>query len=242
MEEIVSLQHPIVKTFVKLRTSRKNREENRQIVLPGLKLCQEGGELDLLLVKKGTSPPVAAKKTYQVTEAILKKVTGQENPEPIAALAPMPKEASLEGKTRLLALDQIQDPGNMGTLLRTALALGWEGVFLTHSSVDPFNEKALRASMGASLRMPLRTGSPEELINLAKKESFTPLVADMGGVSLDQLNTPAKPLLILGSEAHGVSPELKASFQTVSIPITGIESLNVAAAGAILMYTLSHER
>ena len=237
-KEIQSLQHPIVKTFVKLRTNRKFRAEKKQIVLAGTKMVGEAKSIDILLIKKGEDYSIKAKETFLVTEEILKKVTGEANPEPLSAIAPMPDWDPLVGKSKLVALDRIKDPGNMGTLLRTALALGWEGVFLTTSCVDPFNEKALRASMGAALRIPMMMGSPSELIALAKDQGLTPLIADMEGEPFTAMTPPKRPLLILGNESTGVSPALKDHFKKISIPITGIESLNVAAAGAILMYTL----
>ena len=157
-KEIQSLQHPIVKTFFKLRTNRTFREEKKQIVLSGLKLLQETKEVEILFTKKDFSHPIKAKEIYFVTDQILKKVTGLENPGPIVGIAKKPEESTLTGKQKILALDQINDPGNLGTLIRTALALGWEGVFLTTSCVDPFNEKALRGSIDIHSKPSVKSG------------------------------------------------------------------------------------
>lgn len=239
-KEISSLQHPIVKLFVKLRDSRKDRYAEKQIPIMGIKQVEEASSVEILFTLPSFQTDVQAGEHYHVTEEILKKMTGQPSPEPICALVEMPPFADLSQKTRLLALDGVADPGNVGTLLRTALALGFDGAFLLEGCADPFNDKALRSAMGAALRLPLCLGTEEEFMDLAK--NFTPLVADMGGSPLGELKSIERPLLILGSEAQGVSSTLKNLYPTVSIPIQGVESLNVAAAGAIMMYHFTHER
>lgn len=240
-KEINSLQHPIVKTFVKLRSSRKFRYEQKQLVIAGIKQISEAPTIEILLVRKGTAPIKTAREVFFVTDEILKKATGLETPEPIAAIVAMPSWDPLLNKKRILALDGISDPGNLGTLLRTALALGWDGAFLTEECVDPFNEKALRAAKGATFSLPLRMGTTEELLQLIKDERYEAWVADMGGTPLPQVKNAAKTILILGNEAQGVSEGLKKNCAAIAVPIEHIESLNVAAAGAILMYQLKGE-
>ena len=239
-KEITSLQHPIVKHFVKLRENKKFRYENKQIVLAGIKQVEEAKDLEILLTKKNFAHSLKAKEQYIVTDAILKKVTGLETPEPASATVPMPSFQSLQGKKWILAIDGISDPGNLGTLIRTALALGFEGAFLTETSVDPFNDKALRSAKGAALCLPLQKGSVQDLIDLAK--DLPTFLADLGGENLSSIKPQKSALLILGNEANGPSPELKKKFPSITIPISSIDSLNVAAAGAIIMYTLHHDR
>lgn len=235
-KEVTSLQHPIVKTFVKLRTSRKFRYEQQRVVIAGIKQVSEADGVEALILRKGFSLDKSAKQLYYVTEEILKKITGLETPEPAAAIVSMPAWSTLEGMNKIVVFNGIADPGNLGTLLRTALALGWEGAFLTEQCVDPFNDKALRAAKGATFALPLRIGTTEELMRLM--EDYSAWVADMDGTPLSEVKRSKKMLLILGNEANGVSDELKKGCGSVSIPISGIESLNVAAAGAILMYAL----
>lgn len=236
-KEVTSLQHPIVKTFVKLRSSRKFRYDQQQLVIAGIKQVSERSAVEILLVRKGFSFDKSAKQIFSVTDEILKKATGLETPEPVAAIVPMPKWDNLEGKKKILALDGIADPGNLGTLLRTALALGWDGAFLTEECVDPFNDKALRAAKGATFSLPLRMGTSEELLTLIDK-GYQALVADMDGKPLPKIERKENVILILGNEANGVSELLKKKCDKIAIPIVNIESLNVAAAGAILMYNL----
>ena len=238
-KEITSLQHPIVKEFVKLRTNRKFRYEKKSVVIAGKKQVQEATLLERVLILKDS--PVAtpaAKEVFFVTESILKKVTGLEAPEALAATTPMPSWQNLGKKRWILVLDGVADPGNMGTLLRTALALGWEGAFLTDRCVDPLNEKALRAAKGATFRLPLQMGSIETLLALKEETGHIGLIADIEGKPLSGLSPPDGCLLVLGNEASGVSRELKSSFTSVSIPMNQMESLNVAAAGAIIMYNI----
>lgn len=239
-KEISSLQHPIVKEFVQLRTSRRARYEKKQILLLGTKQVEEAPSLEILLIQKGSQTKATAPNLFQVPIEILKKISGQPHPEPLCALATMPPFSNLKGKNKIIALDGVSDPGNVGTLIRTACALGWEGCFLTKECADPFNDKALRASMGATLHLPLQMGSTQELFELAKH--FSPLVAHMEGTPIEKVGPIKNPLLILGKEATGVCPEILEAFAHISIPIQTTESLNVAAAGAILMYHIQYER
>lgn len=241
--EITSLQNPIVKYFVKLRNSRAYRKEQNTALIVGTKLVQELAShtpLITLLVENGAElPPVNASQIYYVTPEILKKITGLEQPEPYAAEVALPKPADLSGKKYLLALDGISDPGNLGTLLRTALALGWEGVFISEGSADPFNEKALRAAKGATFHLPLCEGNFDELNQLIEKNKLSVYIADMNGQKVDTEKLKVPLILVLGSEAHGVQFKPKTAAHTLSIPIHAkMESLNVAVAGGILMYLM----
>ncbi len=148
----------------------------------------------------------------------------------------MPKEPSWEGKKYFLILDSLSDPGNLGTLFRTALALGWDGIWLTPGTVDPFNDKALRAARGATFCLPFAWKTREEIIEATKKGALTLYTADIEGKPLHTIS-PRPPLaLILSSESHG--PQNWPS-EKITIPMQPhVESLNVASSGAILLYTL----
>ncbi|NGX54883.1 MAG: 23S rRNA (adenosine(1067)-2'-O)-methyltransferase [Chlamydiae bacterium] len=238
---IKSLQNPLVKHLIRLRKSRKYREENHSALLTERKIIQE--------VASSTRPKtvlatheellIPADHAYLVSEEILKKITALPAPEGVVAEFPLPKPASLKGKQWILALDQLSDPGNLGTLLRTALALGWEGVFLLPTCVDPFNEKALRASRGTVFRLPMRQGTWEELQTLSQENQLSPYVADIEGEKIENSPQEKKVVLLLSNEAHGLSPEAKKWGKRVTIPMPGeMESLNVAVAGGILMHQL----
>lgn len=222
---------------------------------------------------KGTTPPsgpvASGARVIAVTEGVMAKITGLESvgPSTLAAEVELPPLADFESwrpgqLKRLLALERCQDPGNLGTLLRTALALGWDGVFLFPGCADHFNEKAMRASRGACFKLPVASGSLEDWRRVADHHGLACIAADLdrssnsardSGYSQEERNSGnnggnnalaelanARISLVLGSEGQGLSPAVLRECQPVSIPMIGdMESLNVAAAGAILMWALS---
>ncbi len=239
-KEISSLQHPLVKHLVRLRENREYRYACKRLALSGSKLIQELSSqmrLKTLFLEKGSTSVVEADEIYFVTPQILKKITGLENPEPIAAEIEMPQNPDFKQVNFLLILDGISDPGNLGTLLRTARALGWDAAYLTTSSTDPYNEKAIRAAKGATFTLPWKSGSVEELHTLLQHKKMTLLAADAAGSDFSSSKTSSPLALALGNEAHGLSSELKQCAKLIGIPMMGrMESLNVATAGAILMH------
>ena len=244
VQRISSVQNPLVKHLCHLRLNRDYREESRRVLIEGLKLIQEVCPhlpTYTLIAKDETLLPegVQADQTVLVTEEVFNKISGMHTPEGVAAEVALPPYRSLEGIKRLLVLDGVNDPGNMGALLRTALALAWEGVYLLDEVCDPFNEKALRAAKGATFRLPLAHGDLAGLSALIRKNQLTPYAADIKGESLDAVERKHKIMLVLGNEAHGPSPEVKKICTPLTIPMSGsMESLNVAVAGGILMYEL----
>lgn len=247
-KEITSLQHPLVKTLVRIRKDKRVREEENLVLISGKTQIEESAQrqgLTMLFLAKGIDIPNnwKADVLYWTTKEIIKKITGLVEPELIAATIPLPEKKSLENKQWILALDGLTDPGNLGTLLRTALSLGWEGGFLLPGCVDPFNEKAIRSAKGASFRLPICFGEGEQLLLLAKKNNLLIWTADMEGTPLRQIQRTFPnqngSILILGNETHGISPLFKQHSQKVMIPMIGdMESLNVASAGAILLHGL----
>ena len=179
---------------------------------------------------------IRAETSFIVTKEILEKISGLRTFDGVIAEVAIPKEHNLEEKSKILVLDQIQDPGNLGTLIRSALALGWEGVIATPGTVDFFNEKALRASQGAIFHLPFAYKTPAQLAQW--KHTFW--IADAKGEDLKRLSF-SKPLaLVLSNEGQGVSPWARSSGKLISIPLKeSVESLNVATAGAILLYQMS---
>jgi TrmH family RNA methyltransferase len=245
IKKITSLQHSLVKHLVKLRKNSDYRFEHKTVVVEGIKLIQELLAqyapkqiitMDETLVPKGVDEKVIV----LVNEEIINKITGMTKSEGILAEFPMPAPADLSGKKYLIALDGVSDPGNMGALLRTALALGWEGAYILEGSCDPFNEKAIRASRGAVFRLPMAIGHWDQLDNLIQKNRWKPIAADLEGEDLHKMPSFTNGiLLVLSNEASGLSKEAKRVCEKVTIPMPGdMESLNVAVAGGILMYNL----
>ena len=233
--DITSLQHPLVKHLVKLRTHRKYRYEKKTVFLEGKKLLSELQlPIKTLIVRQGETTSLQAETTCHVPSNVFEKISGVQAPEGIAAEVDMPPFADLSQKERILALDRISDPGNLGTLIRTALAFGFDGIFLTENSVDPYNEKALRAAKGATFKIPLQIGPLEPFA-----ASFHLYIADLEGTPLPSVTFKTPAILLLGNEAQGVSNEMQKNGTSVTIPIKNqMESLNVAVAGSILMHTM----
>jgi TrmH family RNA methyltransferase len=245
--KITSLQHPLVKHLVKLRENRDYREHSQTLLVSGIKLiCELAPRFSFraLLLEQGFEPEFrfSADNLYKVPFQIIKKVSGLESPEPAVAEIEMPKTHDLSAANYLLILDGISDPGNLGTLLRTACGLGWDGAFLTPRSADPFNEKALRAAKGATFNIPWKVGPFEELIDLLKKNKMKLFAADARGKDLVPHHFTPPLALALGNESQGVTLQLKESAELIGVPMEErMESLNVASAGAIMMYNLRRQ-
>ena len=177
-KKIESLQHPLVKHLVNLRQDRAYRYEQQRVSIEGKNMIKE-----LKGIKRIFSIddfPIDAEERIIVSPAVMQKISGVKTPEGVVAEVEMPKNSSLVDKRFLLAIDGISDPGNLGTLLRTALALGWEGAFILEGSCDPYNEKALRAAKGATFRLPLCQGTWETVL----QSPLPRYVADLEGESL----------------------------------------------------------
>lgn len=244
LKQITSLQHASIKHLVKLRQNRDYRYEHHSLVIEGIKPLNELGkniQVKLLMALDESLIPTHAKpqQTLIVSEEILQKASGLQHPEGILAEVEMPQSSTLRGLKSIIALDEINDPGNLGTLLRSALALGWEGAFIVKDSCDPYNEKALRASRGATFRLPIGMGSWNDLRKIVEENKLTSLVADLNGEDPSSFNSLDRMVLILSNEARGPSPLALENSRKVTIPMPGkMESLNVAVAGGILMYSL----
>ncbi|MCB1112907.1 MAG: RNA methyltransferase [Chlamydiales bacterium] len=240
--ELSSVQHSVVKHLVKLRQNHDYREDHGTLMIEGVKmvgeLCRHHHIKRLLVLDESLIPDgLSAEETFIVPEQVINKISGTRTPEGIIAEIAIPKNGSLARLQHVVAFDGVSDPGNLGTLLRTALALGWEGVFLLDGTCDPYNDKALRAARGATFRLPWRRGTIQELKQLVADNKLRPFVADTAGVPLGEVHHEGGILLILANEGHGPSPEAAALAEKVTIPMPGeMESLNVSAAGAIMMY------
>lgn len=243
-KEITSAQNDKVKHIVHLRQNHDYRDDHHSVVILGHKLVKEISDIlpiKTLFVYDEASIPkgVKAKEVYIVNEEIMKKASGLMHPEGILAEIEMPKFSNLKDLKKIVALDKISDPGNLGTIIRSALALGFEGVFILDDSCDAFNDKALSAARGATFKLPLAKGSWKDLEAIIAQNKLHPVVADIEGTPLDKLEKHENILLVLGNEAHGVSEQAKKACQKVTIPMQkSMESLNVGVAAGILMYAL----
>jgi TrmH family RNA methyltransferase len=181
----------------------------------------------------------------EIPDRELAALADTETPQGILAVAPIPRAGlgalRMEdgGPAVLLVLDAVQDPGNFGTLARTAEALGAAGLVALPGTVDPWNPKSVRAAMGSTFRLPVVEAGWDELAPWLAENGVRTLAAVVGGEPLGD-DRPRRAALVLGNEGAGVGDETRArADRAVGIPLRGrAESLNVAAAGAILLYDL----
>lgn len=237
---ISSRQHPLIKYLVKIRENRSFRYQEKKVMLAGEKVIEEllTTEIpEMVFALEETSLSKDLPLTL-VTKEVLQKITGLSTPAKMAALFPMPSFSPLEDKKYILVCDEIIDPGNLGTLIRTACGLGWEGIIFTPKTVDPFNGKALRSAKGATFHIPMNIMEKEEIVTLARKKSFTAFFADLSGKEVEKIEIRS-PLMVILSKESGIDPLFASHFTAVTLPMKEvIDSYNVAAAGAILLYLM----
>ena len=244
MKDIASRQHSLVKYWQTLAKERQARYDEGRLLVEGknliFDLLKEKRALRLIVKKGFQLPPgLLFDELIEVNPSIIDKISMCDSPEGILAEMKLPHMVPLSGCSRVLVLDRIQDPGNLGTLFRTARALGWKDIFLIEGCCDPFNDKAVRAAKGASFFINIEQGEWDRIEALQKENSSTIVVADLHGEKPEGIRQDLNILLVLGNEAQGVSIPAHIHCKKVTIPIQeSVESLNVAAAGAILMYTL----
>lgn len=248
---IQSAQNPMFKQMKKL-LSKKGRVEAKQYLVEGRHLVEEAlKERDVvkkILVEEGVMQGVvltSAVPHIVLPSVLFKQLTQTETPQGILALCQMQSEraidASLANK-KVLLLDGIQDPGNAGTICRTADAAGVDVVVFGKGSVDIYNSKALRSAQGSHLHVDLATGELQAWVE-ACKEAQLPVygTALKNSISYEQVQTPQSSFaLIVGNEGNGVSPALlEKTDQNLHVPIYGrAESLNVTVATGVLLFAL----
>jgi len=180
----------------------------------------------------------------RVSEREFLSACDTEHPQGILAVAERPA-ATLAGlalppAARLLVLDGIQDPGNLGTLLRTAAALGVQATCVLPGTVDPWNAKVVRAAVGIQFRHPTIDCTTEALMAFLEAAGIPLWGADVGGRPIDDVAVPARVALAVGNEGAGLSPDMRGHCaERVALPMApGVESLNVAVAAGIALYAL----
>ena len=207
------------------------------LTAPQLDDAPRGKELRALIEKRGAE-------STAVNDVEFRSAAETESPQGVIAIAEIPGHsfAELVGKRslRLLVLDAVQDPGNVGTILRTAAALGADATVALPGTVDLWNAKVVRASMGASFHHPAFHATTESLIGFLSAESVELWGADANGEAVDALRPPDRLALAVGNEGAGLSSSIRAQVRRlVSLPISGVvESLNVSVATGILLYQL----
>lgn len=244
MEHITSLKNQKVAAWKALK-DRKGRRESGCFLVEGRKMVEEAlksaFDVEAVLVQEGVSfPDGLTMPVYELPAHVLAAVCDTKTPQGIAAVVRM-KEQSALGK-HIVVLDGVQDPGNVGTIIRTADAAGLDGVLLSNQCADVFSPKVLRATMGSIFRMNLRTTDdlPGELTKLREK-GYSILSSQLDGTPFYEREKVAEQFaLIIGNEGNGVSEQVQqTATHRVRLPMRGgAESLNAAIAAAIMMYEL----
>lgn len=244
MEHITSLKNPKVTAWKALK-DRKGRRESGCFLVEGRKMVEEAlasaFDVEAVLVQEGVSfPDGLTMPVYELPAHVLAAVCDTKTPQGIAAVVRM-KEQSALGK-HIVVLDGVQDPGNVGTIIRTADAAGLDGVLLSNQCADVFSPKVLRATMGSIFRMNLRTTDdlPGELTKLREK-GYSILSSQLDGTPFYEREKVAEQFaLVIGNEGNGVSEQVQqTATHRVRLPMRGgAESLNAAIAAAIMMYEL----
>ncbi len=203
-----------------------------------------GDVLEIVSIKE--PPPPRRYPVRLVTEAQFRAISSTQTPQGIAAVVRLPHEtysASLpvERGTHILILEDIQDPGNVGTLVRTAVAFGYSGLIMTEKCADPFSPKVVQATAGTVLSLWIRRTREElQLVRLLQQDGYRLIATDVNGAEdTSVFSANQRLLLALGNEAAGLSrPLLEAADFRLRLPIASesVESLNVAVCGAICMY------
>lgn len=246
MEVITSRQNPLFQTIRKLNASAAFRRQKGLFVGEGPKLLEEavkwGAVLETVVSVPGAVlPEVKAASRVETPADVLRSLCDTETPQGVLFTCRLPDTALPDKLSpgRYLVLDGVQDPGNLGTVWRSADALGAAGLLLTGSCADPFSPKVVRATMGACFRLPVWKGEPEEVKDLLNKSGIplyaTALREDTEDVRRADLS---KAAVVIGSEGRGVSEKmLSLSERTLKIPMEQrCESLNAAVAAAIVLW------
>ena len=180
----------------------------------------------------------------EVSEKDFRSAAETESPQGVIAIGEIPARSldtlEIAAGCRLLLLDGVQDPGNVGTILRTAAALGATATIALPGTVDLWNPKVIRSSMGAQFRHPAFHAAQDDVLMFLDRSKIVLWAADASGSTLDRAGAPPRLAIAVGNEGSGLSEAIRAKAQrTVSLPISaGVESLNVAVAAGIILYEL----
>lgn len=253
MKRIESEQNASVKQWKKLYT-KKERDKAGQYIIEGPHLIEEAlkhkVQIAHLIVEESYQLPAEWAELqldpWIVPKKIMSALSDTEQPQGVLAVCRMGSpELRVKAEGKYLLIDGIQDPGNLGTIIRTADASGVDGVVLGEGTVDVFNSKVLRSTQGSFFHLPVVKGKLTDWMDQCKEAKVPVYVSALQGAdSLHEVQSSGSFALVVGNEGSGVRPEVKeAADQLVYIPMYGnAESLNVAVATGIMLYELQRKR
>jgi TrmH family RNA methyltransferase len=254
---ITSSQNPKLKLVRALQGRPKERGEASAFLAEGVRLVEEALAADWPirfvlysdgLSERGEELIEKIKSTdlevEDVAGDLLQSVSETETSQGILAVLELTTLPLPNSSNFILIPDQIRDPGNLGTLIRSAAAAGIQAILLPPDTTDAFAPKVVRAGMGAHFRLPMHSVEWEEIEQICEKTSLQVFLADMNGLSCWETDFRRPLALIVGGEAEGASePARKLANASVSIPMPGeAESLNAGVAGSVLMFEVVRQR
>lgn len=241
MEVIASLDNKKVKYWTKLK-NKKYRDQEGLFLVEGehlvLEAIKEGQVIELILEEDSIFPVDVLK--YYVTKDVMKKISSLDTPTNMIAVVRKKAEESYGNK--LLLLDEIQDPGNLGTIIRSAVAFNIDTIVLGKNTVDLYNEKVIRATQGLLFHVNIIKRELQSFILNLKKENYKIMGTKVThGTSVSKVETSNKYAFIMGNEGNGVKEEiLDLCDEYLYIPMNDLcESLNVGVACSIILYELN---
>lgn len=248
---ITSTSNETIKYFISLN-DKKTRMNAKRFIVEGYHLVNEASKTNLLEAIISTDEKELKKinnvKRYLVNDAIINKIATTKNPQNILGIVKMLDHnitnllPIIKGnKTKLIMLDDVNDPGNLGTIIRTAAGLGYDGIIMSPNTVDLYNEKVIRSTQGVMFKIPIIKANLQEVIKMLKKEKvFCIGTALTNAKDVKHITQKDKFAICLGNEAKGISKEVLDNMdENVKIAMNNdVESLNVSIAAGIIMYEM----
>ena len=243
---LTSKNNPLIKETASLK-DKKGRKELGLFLVEGRKMvaeCKKSPiEIERVFVSESYTGEVPFDETLtvRVSDDVFRFLSDEKTPQGILCRAWIPNDPILPPSGKCIFLDGVADPGNVGTILRTANAAGYTQAYLSADCADPYSPKSVRASMSGVFFTKLCRGTREEILSAL---GGTPvIVADMDGENVFSFEPPQSFTLVIGNEANGISQEVKkAATHTVKIPMRETqESLNAAISAGIIMYVLNKD-
>ena len=236
MEKILSLQNAKVKKLCRLH-KKKDRDESGLFLVEGDHLIEEADKAGCLQYVISDEEDKCGKNGLYVTPEIMKKISCNVSEVHRIGLCRKLKNQCKVMK-RVLILDGVQDPGNLGTLVRTAVSFSFDAVYCSKDTVDLYNEKTVRSTQGAMFHIPVIYGDLTNAVQMLKTDGFRIIATSLHDAhGMSDVQSCDKMAFIFGNEGQGVSKAmLKESDERLFIEMNGFESLNVAVAGGIVMY------
>ena len=243
---LTSKNNPLIKETASLK-EKKGRKLLGSFLVEGRKMVKEVEKSNLTVTHVFLSEryqgetDFLCEKIVRVSDDVFKFLSDEKTPQGVLCRVEIPKNALQKPSGRCLILDGVADPGNMGAIIRTANAAGYDEVYLTNDCTDPYAPKSVRASMSGLFFTKIYVADREEILSVFN--GFPVFVADMGGANLFTFTPPSAYAIVIGNEANGVSQECKnAATQTLRIPMKETqESLNAAVSAGIAMYVLAKD-